>query len=243
LLLTAICQRRKTRPVIGELSAMTFPILPPNSTQETEMPEQTIEQLNETIKDLCEALKIERSNREADARKAAATEQKLSEIQQKLTTVTRQHHDGVLNTDFSRIGVSMGVLPDALPDFLAAVPNAGWIVNEEGAPELRDPKTGRPVYNGSGDPITPEEWAAQQAQGRQGYLFQGGRRQAEQAGNGGDLRHGEPNPFADATWNDTEQARIINSGPDGMEKAKRLAAAAGTKVGAMPPGLRPKTQY
>lgn len=206
------------------------------------MPEPTIEQLNDTIKDLRKALQIEREYRADDARKAAATEQKLSETQQKLAIVTRQHHDGVLANDFTRIAASMGVLPDAIPDFLSRADRSGWIVNEQGAPELRDPKTGQPVYGSNGvDPITPEEWAAQQAQGGKGYLFQSGRRQDEQAGNGGG--YGEPNPFSAETWNDTEQARIITSGPDGMEKAKRLAAAAGTHVGALPPGQRRKAQY
>jgi hypothetical protein len=102
-----------------------------------------------------------------------------------------------------------------------------------------------------GSPIGPNEWVDGlkttarhffgQQEAAQPYAPKG--TTAPQPGGGGQAVPTGKNPFADATWNDTEQARIINSGPDGMEQAKQLAAAAGTYVGALPPGMRRKTAY
>jgi hypothetical protein len=48
------------------------------------------------------------------------------------------------------------------------------------------------------------------------------------------------NPWSKDGWNDTEQAKVFRESP---AKAAQLAAAAGSRVGALPPDQQTKAQY
>lgn len=196
------------------------------------MPEMTTAQFKTTIADLEDKI-------ESLTRALKDETQKRTNVEQKLGDRTKSHDELILANNFSRIAHSMGFPAAAITDVLSGVAVAGWTVNEKGEPKFRDQKSGF-VY----DDVTPEGWLREQAGpgGRWHYLTRQG---AFQTGGGGgqsmasgDLKPGQPNPWVDAHWNDTEQALLINAD---RAKAERIAKAAGSFIGAMPLSMRKKT--
>jgi hypothetical protein len=126
----------------------------------------------------------------------------------------------------------MGFPAESIPDVMSAVPASGWSVNDQGAPELRD-KTGAVLYD-----VTSESWMAEQAKGRWSYVMN--RVAGQNSGGSVGALDGKPNLWGKDTWNDAEQAKVFR---ESAAKAAQLAAAAGSRVGALPPDQRLKTTY
>jgi hypothetical protein len=163
-----------------------------------------------------------------------------SEIKKLTVEVSRAQARG----DVAVIALAAGAKPDALQDVMGRVDEAGWAVEDGRLVQLNADGTTR-------SRIGAEEWVkglratAKHLFGTQdtGAQYAPGTAPAPQTGGSqgmasGDLEPGQPNPWNDATWNDTQQALLINSD---RAKAERIAKAAGSYVGAMPPSMRRKT--
>lgn len=116
------------------------------------------------------------------------------------------------------------VNPDAMSDLLRRAEDAGWTTNDKGQPVMGD------------DPfMTPDVWITDLKQKKSSrHLFLNEHTET------GTSQTGGPNPWADATWNETEQGKVYRSDP---ARAAALAKAAGCKVADLPPSMRKKTPY
>ncbi len=129
-----------------------------------------------------------------------------------------------------------GVPPSSLEDVVSRAENAGAELSVVGPVEWI--KSLRPI---AGHLFGQQEDPAYAPPGTTAQPTSGGGQNLKPVDlKPGDLKPGEKNPFSDEHWHDTQQALIIKADP---ERAARLAAAAGSYVGAMPPGLRRKPAY
>ena len=101
---------------------------------------------------------------------------------------------------------------------------------EKGEPVQIDPQTEKHVYGMSGNYLTVEEWIEGKLRPKAPYYFSGGGFVHAPQDDG---THTGPNPWRADTWDDTAQAAVYRESP---EKAKKLAKAAGSRVGALRPG-------
>jgi hypothetical protein len=162
--------------------------------------------------------------------KLESASRKIESLQKKVVDVTKSLHARVLDSEFSRIAHSMGFPPEAVPDALNHV-EQNWTVAETGEPILKK-------ATGIDDP-SPERWMADQKKTRFSYLFRGGQQQAGGGGSSGGFS-GERNPWEAKNWDDMAQVAVMRANP---EKAKQLAAAAGSRIGALRPDTTAKPAY
>lgn len=145
-----------------------------------------------------------------------------------LKSLNEKYRNTVIAGNFGKAAAAAGVLPEAVSDLIAAAKASGWGVDDNGDPVLTDPKTGRIVYGPHGDPVSPEAWVFEQKNGARRYLFGNGQVQSSAQGSFG----GERNPWSKEHWHSTDQARVYLESP---ERAKAMAAAAGSRIGALRP--------
>jgi hypothetical protein len=162
---------------------------------------------------------------EALQQKLEDASKKIESLQKKVVDVTKAHHSKVLDSEFSPIVHSLGFPPGAISDAMTHV-KEHWTVDEKGSPILKD-------ATGIDDP-SPERWLAEQAKTRFEYIFRAGQGGQQQTGGGGSAGgfSSEKNPWQANTWDDMAQVALMRTNP---EKAKQLAAAAGSKIGALRP--------
>jgi hypothetical protein len=123
-----------------------------------------------------------------------------------------------------------GVHLEALDDVVRRALDEGWTM-EKGEPVQLDPQTSKQVYGMTGSYLTAEEWIENKLKPKAPYYFGGGGFGLASAQQD-DGTHTGPNPWKKETWDDTAQAAVYRESP---EKAKRLAKAAGSYIGALKP--------
>jgi hypothetical protein len=149
----------------------------------------------------------------------------IRELKAEIKRLNAEVSKAQARSEIAVAALAVGVPPSSLEDVVSRAENAGDQLSVVGPAEwiksLRS--TARHLFTQPeiDQPYAPPGTTAQPTQ--------------PTGGSGSDLRPGEKNPWTDADWHDTQQALIINSDP---ARAARLAAAAGSYVGAMPPGLR-----
>lgn len=136
----------------------------------------------------------------------------------------------VVHGELTRAAVGAGVLPEALSDLLARAERSGWTRNDKGEVVLFDTKTNSYVYGTNGiDYITPEEWVLSLKSGQARHYFN---QPFGSGATGSDAYVPGKNPWLRESWDDMAQVAAVKADP---VKAKQLAEAAGSRIGALRP--------
>jgi hypothetical protein len=133
-----------------------------------------------------------------------------------------------------------GVLPEALPDLMNRADAAGWTTDEADNPVLWDTKRNAPAFDPENnlDMMTPESWVKSMKKTAQHFFASPAQPQAYGSGparSPGGFDLSGRNPWNADTWDDMAQVSIYRENPD---RAKAMAEAAGSHIGALRPTRR-----
>lgn len=175
--------------------------------------QQRTEQMKATLEGRINALTEQVNTYKAQAEKAEAENKRI-----------------VVHGELTRAAVGAGILPEAISDILSFGDQSGWTKNDKGEVVLFDSRTNSYVYGTNGiDYITPEEWVLSVKSGPKRHYFN---QPFGSGATGSDAYVPGKNPWLKESWDDMAQVAAVRADP---VKAKQLAEAAGSRIGALRP--------
>lgn len=167
--------------------------------------------------------------REEMSGRLTAMEKRAIEAENKAKDAENNLRSFKLDTEIQGAAIDVGVRPKAMVDVRNRAVGAGWSVNEQGTPVLKD-ANGIVMLGKDGYPLTIREWMQGPLYEESDHLFEpstGGNGRGNTAStNNGLNKYGGVNPWAKETRNITLQSTIAKEDPN---LADQLARQAGVK--------------
>lgn len=161
--------------------------------------------------------------------KVAAMERRALEAESKAKQAEESLRQFRLDTEIQSASIDVGVKAKAMVDVRGRALLAGWTLNEQGQPVLRN-KSGLVEHGSDGYPLTLREWMRGPLYEEAEHIFEkgtgGGAPGSMSNSNKGLEKYGNVNPFDPKTKNFTIQSQIATENP---QLAQQLARQAGVR--------------
>lgn len=167
--------------------------------------------------------------REEMTGKLTATEKRAVDAENRAKESENKLRSYMLDTQIQGAAIDVGVRAKAMVDVRNRAVGAGWAVNDQGTPVLKD-SNGITLLGKDGYPLTIREWMQGPLYEESDHLFEpstgGNGRGNTASSNNGLNKYGGVNPWAKETRNITLQSTIAKEDPN---LADQLARQAGVK--------------
>lgn len=164
------------------------------------------------------------NGRVADLKKAHETE--LGNLRTENQTLKQKQAQTIIDAAITEAGTKAGIRAGALPDLLGRA-RGYFQIGEDGESIVANDAQGQPIYI-NGEKASPAGWVGLMAKDA-AHLFEasGGGGSSTQNKGGSQTTTTGANPWAQGTWNLTQQGTIIR---EDKQRARQLAAAAGVTL-------------
>lgn len=163
--------------------------------------------------------------------KLSAMEKRALEAEAKAKSAEEGLRQFKLDTEIQGASVDVGVRAKAMVDVRNRAVLAGWTLNEEGTPVLKNKSTGLVEHGSDGYPLTLREWMQGPLYQEAEHIFEkgtgGGAPGSSNNSINGASKYDNINPWDPKTRNITLQSRIASEDPELAGRMKRQAGVKG----------------